>query len=274
MSSPRMPAIKLGSHTISRLILGANTINGGSHLSRFVNNRMKEYFTHERILDTLRACELAGINTWQAGPGNLDLYEEYRRTGGAMHFISLDHEHPEKGHSIGKLARAGAIAVAHHGEVTDRLFLSGDLDRIYPFIQKIHDAGMVAGVSTHIPEVVDRIGEAGWDVDFFMTCVYQRHRSKEELQKLLGHVPIPVKEVYLEDDPPRMWDVMRRTDKPCLAFKILAAGRLCERQEDVALAFHDTLLSIKKTDGLIVGMYPEYEDQIALNTTYIKTYGS
>ena len=132
---------------------------------------------------------------------------------------------------------------------------------------------MAAGVSTHIPAVIEKIEDAGWDVDFYMACVYQRHRSKEELMALLGHVPIPVKEVYLGDDPPRMWEAMRRTDRPCLAFKILAAGRLCDRQEDVETAFSTTFTSIKKDDGVIVGMYPEYEDQIALNASYVLKYG-
>ncbi len=40
-----MPSIPFGPHSLSRLILGANPINGGSHLSRFVNQQMKRYFT-------------------------------------------------------------------------------------------------------------------------------------------------------------------------------------------------------------------------------------
>ena len=69
-----------------------------------------------------------------------------------------------------------------------------------------------------------------------------------------------------------MWQTMRQTPKPCLAFKILAAGRLCEKQETVEKAFEQTLAHIKPTDAIIVGMYPEYEDQVALNAEYTRRY--
>ena len=137
MKEHAMPSLRIGAHTISRLILGANTINGGSHLSRFVNVQMKRYFTPGQIQKTLRASEKAGINTWQAGPGNLDAYLEYKRSGGSMHFISLDHEQNETGHSLDRLTKAGAIAVAHHGEVTDKLFSTRSLESVRPFLDKI-----------------------------------------------------------------------------------------------------------------------------------------
>jgi hypothetical protein len=130
----------------------------------------------------------------------------------------------------------------------------------------------MVGVSTHIPGVVEHIVDAGWDVDFFMCCIYERHRTPQELEALLGHVPLPRKEVYLESDPARMFAAMRRTDKPCLAFKILAAGRLCDRPEWVEQAFEDTFRQIKPNDAVIVGMYPEYEDQVAINAEYVRRF--
>ena len=81
-------------------------------------------------------------------------------------------------------------------------------------------------------------------------------------------------EVYLEDDPPRMYKVMRQTDKPCLAFKILAAGRLCDKQEWVEQAFESAFRQIKANDAVIVGMYPEYEDQPAINAAYVRRFSS
>jgi hypothetical protein len=107
-----------------------------------------------------------------------------------------------------------------------------------------------------------------------MCCVYERHRTREELLALLGHVPIPVKEVYLESDPPRMYAAMRAASVPCLAFKILAAGRLCDRQEWVEQAFESAFRQIKPNDAVIVGMYPEYEDQVTLNATYVRRFSA
>ncbi|MGM0400813.1 MAG: hypothetical protein ACQEQT_05870 [Chloroflexota bacterium] len=267
-----IPTIPFGPHRISRLILGANPINGGSHLSRFVDQQMRHYFTPQRVLDLLARCEAAGINTWQSGPQNLDLYEQHRGHGGGMHYVSLfNPQHPE---TLSQIVQAGAIAIAHHGEVTDVLFKENKIDHMEDALKRIRDTGRLVGVSTHMPAVVDYVESAGWDVDFYMTCVYERHRSREALQELLSHVPIRIPEVYLEDDPPRMWKVMRQTSKPCLAFKILAAGRLCERQETVEEAFRETFQHIKENDAIIVGMYPAYEDQVRLNADYVRRFSA
>ena len=268
-----MPQIPLGQHTLSRLILGANPINGGSHLSRFVDAQMKRYFSPEGVLKLLTRCQELGINTWQSNPANLDLYRAHRQQGGQMHYICLAQEDESDPQMLERAVSAGTIAVAHHGEFTDRYWKGGEIHQVRDYCKKIRDAGVLVGVSTHIPEVVKHVIEEDWDVDFFMCCVYERHRTREELLALLGHVPIPIPEVYLESDPPRMFAVMRQTEKPCLAFKILAAGRLCEDQATVEKAFRETFAQIKPNDGVIVGMYPEYEDQPALNVEYVKKYG-
>ena len=264
-----MPTVAFGPHRISRLIAGSNTLNGGSHLSRFVNMQMKRYFTEETVQGFLADCQTNGINTWQGGPGNLPALDQYLAQGGVMHFISLAHDQDGPGPDLRDMCRRGVIAVAFHGEVTDRLFKDGRIEKAQDYLRKIRDAGMLAGVSTHMPDVVDSIESAGWELDFYMACVYERHRSRAQLKELLGYVPIPLREVYLEEDPPRMWKAIRNTGKTCLAFKILAAGRVCDRQEDVEEAFKQTFQNIKPSDAVIVGMYPEYENQIALNCSYV-----
>jgi hypothetical protein len=69
-----------------------------------------------------------------------------------------------------------------------------------------------------------------------------------------------------------MFKVVQQTSKTCLVFKILAAGRLCRNQEMVEQAFKHTFSQIKASDAVIVGMYPEYEDQVRLNAGYVRKY--
>jgi hypothetical protein len=69
--------------------------------------------------------------------------------------------------------------------------------------------------------------------------------------------------VYLQSDPPRMYKVMQQTNKPCFAFKILAAGRVSDA--DVPKAFRTALESIKPKDGLFVGYFPKRKDEIREN---------
>jgi hypothetical protein len=271
MPQATLPQIQFGDHTLSRLIAGSNTINGGSHLSRFVNAQMKRYFTPEQVQRFLAHCQELGINTYQSGKGNLDAYTQYLEHG-KLHFLSLWRDDPDDPTALDELVSAGTIGVFHHGEVTDTMWKSGRIDQVREACKKIRDSGAMVGVSTHMPDVVDHILSEGWDVDTFMCCVYERHRTREELRALLGHVPIPVNEVYLEDDPPRMFKMMRQTEVPCLAFKILAAGRLCDKPEWTEAAFKATFEQIKANDAVIVGMYPEYEDQVALNAEYVRRF--
>ena len=187
-----------------------------------------------------------------------------------MQFLAIETDQPGV---VEKLAKGGCIGIAHHGESTDGLFKGKQLDKVNELLKRVRDAGLLAGVSTHMPDVVDAIESKGWDLDYYMTCVYERHRSEDDLRKLLGHVPIPVGEVYLKSDPPRVFKVMRQTKRPCLAFKILAAGRLSERREWVEQAFKDTFASIKANDGVIVGIYDRYGDQAAENAALARRFG-
>jgi len=267
-SASQLPVIPFGRYTLSRLICGANPFNAGSHLSVFVNHAMREYYTPEQILKTLRRCQDVGINCWQSSGKNTELYQRLIADGRPLHYLSLGSEPDD----VKELAGAGTIGIAHHGEATDRLFKAGQLNTIHDYLKRVRDAGLMVGVSTHMPAVIDAIESKGWDVDFYMACVYERHRSAADLEKLLGQVPIPVGEVYLSQDPPRMFKAMRQTRRPCLAFKILAAGRLSERKPWVEQAFRQTFESIKPNDAVIVGIYDRYSDQPAENAEYVRQF--
>ena len=67
---------------------------------------------------------------------------------------------------------------------------------------------------------------------------------------------------------------MRQTSRPCLAFKILAAGRLSERKESVEQAFRECFQSIKPNDAVIVGIYDRYADQPAENAEYTRRFSA
>jgi hypothetical protein len=268
---PKLPQIQLGPYSVSRLICGANPFHGGSHLSVFVNREMRRYYTQEQILKTLRRCEAVGINCWQTGVGDIELYRQFVDQGLNVHYLAIAAGDPS---TIDRLSRGGCIGIAHHGEHTDRLFKTGRIDPMQDYLKRIRDAGLLVGVSTHMPDVVDAVESKGWDVDYYMACVYERHRSREQLEQLLGQAPIPVGEVYLPNDPPRMFKVMRQTKKPCLAFKILAAGRLSERREWVERAFRETFESIKPQDAVIVGIYDRYSDQASENAALVRRFSA
>jgi hypothetical protein len=64
-----------------------------------------------------------------------------------------------------------------------------------------------------------------------------------------------------------MYAVMRQTSKPCFAFKILAAGRI--EDQGVAGAFRAAFQGIKANDGVFVGMFPRYKDEVKENAEIV-----
>ncbi len=257
-----MPTIKLGNHVISRLICGSNPLLGYSYLGTHTDRQMKEYFTVERIVDFLGKCEKAGITAHQSSSRS-DYFESLWESGSKLKIISLQSEREKITETVNS---AKPIAIVHHGGVSDRLFAEGKQQVVHDFVKAVKDQGILAGVSAHNPDVIKKIADAGWNVDFFMACFYNLTRSHGKEDPVLA-LPYGSYQ-FLKDDPKIMTSVIRQVKQPCLGFKILGAGRMCSNQEDVEAAFKFAFENIKPTDGVIVGMFPWFFDEISANVKY------
>jgi hypothetical protein len=269
-----LPTLALGPYRLTRLIAGSNPISGYSHSTRNLSEHMTEYFTHERIVAFVERCERMGLNAWQTGHGATERIARalltLRERGSKIHWFCLASE-GEGRPPLAEVVARKPIALVHHGGVTDRLFRAGQAERVHDFVKKAHDAGVLAGVSSHNPDHVAFIEEKGWENDFFMTCFYNVTRPAEEIRSRLGTVPLG--EPFLESDRELMSAVVRQVKRPCLVFKILAAGHLCWDDASVASAFDYAFSHIKRGDGVIVGMYPRFTDEIAKNVELTLKYG-
>ena len=165
------------------------------------------------------------------------------------------------------------IAIVHHGGATDKLFREGKSGEVRDFVKRVGDAGVLAGVSAHNPDCIRRVADEGWPVDFFMTCFYYLTRTREELERMRV-VTLQIGYSFFASDPITMTKVARQVDQPCLGFKILAAGRKCHDERTVQEAFRFAFENLKPTDGVIVGMYPRFQDQIAQNAEYVRQFGT
>jgi len=130
---------------------------------------------------------------------------------------------------------------------------------------------VLAGVSSHNPANIAQIEEEGWENDFYMTCFHNVARTREEMEKELGFVTVG--EPFIESDADKMTAIIRKLNKPCLAFKILAAGRKCDSENAVGNAFRYAFENIKATDAVIVGMFPRDTDQVRENVNHTLKYG-
>ncbi len=275
-SAPLLPTIRLGEHRVTRLIAGSNPISGYSYLGPLLDRHMKEYFTPEQITEFLWTCERQGINTHQGTRPEVmaGVFRTLRERGSKMQFICL-HSSGSQSAPIKKVVESTQpIAIAHHGGVTDRLFRQGKHGEVLDFVKRVRDAGVLAGVSAHNPDCIKRIADESWPVDFFMTCFYYLTRSPEELKKMPPIVTVQIGYPFFAADPVEMTKVARQVDQPCLGFKILAAGRMCNKYKLVQNAFKFAFEHLKHRDGVIVGMYPRFENQIKQNTQYTRQFGT
>jgi hypothetical protein len=270
-----MPTVALGNRRISRLIVGANPMAGYSYQGHAMDREMKEYFNVEHTLAMLQQCEREGIDTHQFSFASKspEAYRKLRESGAKMQMICL-HSKREDIKMLADLTQP--FAMAHHGGVTDRFFRENRAGQVRDFVKAVHDQGLLAGVSSHNPDVIQRIADEGWEADFFMTCFYflSRQTPPGEPGKPPATLEGPKEEpTFYQDDPAAMCAVIRQVKQPCLAFKILGAGRRCASQETVRAAFDFAFKHIKPTDAVIVGMYPRYFDQVRANAEHARKCG-
>jgi hypothetical protein len=278
-----LPTVPFGPHRITKMIVGSNPLYGYSHFNSILDKLMVEYFTDDRTVKFLLDCEKAGINTWQSNfrERTQRQFSRMRDAGCKVHWICLsdpEAENPKAttpeeiraamAAAVGRAVPNKPIGIAHHGGVTDTLFREGKIDLLKDFIDMVHDKGFMAGISTHNPAVIEAVEEKGWNNDFYMTCFYRVTRLSEEFQQEFG--VIPVGETYVASDPERMCAMARQVKKPCLGFKILAAGRRCDSPEEVRKCFDFAFQHLKPTDAVIVGMFPKFSDQIAENVKSVR----
>ncbi len=202
---------KFGKYEVSRLIIGGNLISGSAHSGELLYQSalMTHYFTTEKILETWSLAEQNGINTtlMRADPHIIEHYQKFcRERNGKLQWIAQTA--PEQGDPVENAKRArdhGAIAVYHHGGVSDRLVNEGKVEEIGRAVEGIRNAGLMAGIGAHLLPTVQACVQAKIDPDFYMVTVNQ-----------VGYYCSPAVEVA---------QFMSAIHKPWIGFKTLGAGR-------------------------------------------------
>src|SRR5512132_1514413 len=94
--SVQVPKMKFGNVEVSRLVLGTNPFYGYSHYSQNLDWAMREWYTPDRICDTMRRCAPYGINAFNlVGLGRAPQdFQKFLDEGGKMHLIAQILEDP------------------------------------------------------------------------------------------------------------------------------------------------------------------------------------
>ncbi|MGD0732004.1 MAG: hypothetical protein ABR956_12135 [Terracidiphilus sp.] len=264
----QVPKMKFGNAEIGRLVLGVNPMYGFCHYNNNFGSAMKEWYTPDRVCEVLHRASSFGINAFNyvhVERSQSD-WELFQAAGGNMHLI------------IQVMARDDAatlvknfkpLALQRRGEEIDKAFQTGTLAAEREWCKRARDLGVLVGVGTHKPEVIDLVESQGWDIDFYSGCVYNRTRTEAEWRQALnGEIMEMPHDIYMQSDPARMYKAIRQTSKTCFAFKILAAGRI-DSAAAVEQAFRTAFSSIKPHDGVYVGMFPRGKDEIRVNAELV-----
>jgi hypothetical protein len=261
---------------VSRLILGDNPINGHSYIPNICpGGEMMDYFTAQKVVDCLFEAEQLGYNACLplASDFMLRVIRQYRNEGGRMNLIFQPYPAIAINVNVWQMRSFDPIAVYHQGTTTDTLVEAGRIGELRDNIKKLKEMGKPVGLGTHVPEVIHRSEDEDWGIDFYMACLHNtRKRGGDESSFLTGrekHMR------FFMEDRAEMFQTIRQTPKPCIAFKVLAGGQMFygksaeEFPAVVEAAFRETLERIKPNDLMTVGFFQRDKDQLRENAAII-----
>jgi hypothetical protein len=265
-----LPTVRIGRLQVTRLIIGGNPFRGYSHQTQKLDDEMRTYYTQDAVVAALLHAQSQGLNAMVMRGDQIimDAVRAYRRQGGTMQWLGqMASEKTDKVGNIREMAACGASAIYLHGSEVDKHWKAGAIDSQRDLLKAIRDTGLAVGMASHMPEVHDYAEDHGWDLDFHMVSFY--NLSKIERGSMLAGAP-RVDEPF--DDPDREVAAafIRQSSKPCLAYKILGAGRKCDSAGTVRDAFQFAFARIKPGDAVVVGMFQKHMDQVADNARIVR----
>ncbi|MEK7684262.1 MAG: hypothetical protein AAB466_02440 [Verrucomicrobiota bacterium] len=265
-SKGTLPAGKIGTLTVSRLISGGNLISGWAHSRdlNYVPSLMRAYNTEEKVMDTLQALEEHGVNTIIADPRKkpMDIFARYwKERGGKIQWIAEGHPGVEDWKTgLKQSIDAGASAVYVQGVIGDRWFKEGRLDLLGQCVEFVKAQGVPAGIGAHKLEVIVESEKNKFGAEFYMKTLHHGNywscrRPDQQLDVVDNRA-----DNYWDLEPAETVAFMQSVEKPWIAFKVLAAGAI-RPESGFRYAFENG------ADFICVGMF---DFQVGENATLVK----
>jgi hypothetical protein len=238
-----LPTVDFCGLNPTRLIIGANPFGGFSHQNAERDAEMVAYHTPERIRETWARAEAAGINTMITNnetPHVLEAVRAYRAADGPLQWIAQisGSGFPSMNDAVDRAVVIGCKGFYYHGGIVDHLYAERDEGTLRDWVTHARQHGVPIGVAGHAPETHDWVDSLDL-VDFHVVCFF----NCGSLHAGRGH------KFRLADVAPAA-ECCRRIAKPCIAYKIMGAGRL-----DPTMAFEYAFEHIKPTDVVNVGIH-------------------
>jgi hypothetical protein len=254
-----LPQVDFCGLQVSRLILGANPFGGFSHQNQDRDEEMRKYYTVERILETWQYTEDAGINTIitnNESPHVVEAVKQYLSFNRKLQWIAQVNSfmNPDMFSAIDEVIRIGCKGIYFHGARVDDAYIRQDADQLRSWCSYVRSAGIPVGVAGHAPEAhlwVDSLDI----VDFHAVCFFN-----------CGSLHVGKGDKFDLGDIFPATKCIQQIKKPCIAYKIMGAGRI-----DARMALEYAFANIKPTDVVNVGMYRgDHEDMVEVNARMVR----
>jgi len=215
-----MKQVTIGNLALSKIICGTNPFYGNSHFSVARDSEYAGRFDDEAIGRTIQRSIDLGINTVESSVNEriLSIMSQLRDANSEpLHFVgstrldaaSAPTTHPQK---LSVLIEHHAEICVIHAQYVDRPRKGDRIGGLAKLVDKIHAAGLLAGISTHRVETIELCEREGYGLDTYLFplnlsgFVYPGYRGSESVQERI--------------------DTVRGTPKPFILIKALGAGRI------------------------------------------------
>jgi len=215
-----MKQVKIGNLSVSKVICGTNPFYGHSHFSDARNAEYLGRFDDGAIERTIAQCIGLGVNTIESC-GNervmMILSRLRESTPGPIHFVGstrIDETSEMRSHQkkLSFLIENRAAICVIHAQYVDRPRKGDSIGGLAGLIDKVHAAGLLAGISTHRVETVELCEDRGYEIDTYLFplnllgFVYPGYEGTETVQDRAA--------------------IVRAVCKPFILIKALGAGRI------------------------------------------------
>jgi len=229
-----VPKGSIGDLTMSRIMVGGNLISGFAH-SRdliYVSPFLKQYFSDEKVIETLRLCEACGINTavLRTDWDTIRILDKYWKRGGKIQWLAQTYPAENDPTANIKIALDnGASGAFIQGNIADKFVRRGLIPQLEQAVSFIKSRNALCGCAGHSLKVPMTFEKLGLDVDFYMKTMHSpEYWSHQIEEKPLAVVDNPL-DNYWCIDPEETAEFMRNVVKPWIAYKVLAAGAIHPR---------------------------------------------
>ncbi|MFA5393879.1 MAG: hypothetical protein WC081_03275 [Candidatus Ratteibacteria bacterium] len=215
-----MKQVTIGNLTFSKVLCGTNAFWGHSHFSEARNAEYLHRFDDKTIERTIQHCIDLGVNTIEscANERIFSIVSRLRENNPApIRFVGstrIDETSEMKSHQqkLSFLIKNRADICVIHAQYADIHRKDDSIGGLKELIDKIHEAGLLAGISTHGVRTIELCEKQNYGIDTYLFplnlsgFVYPGFEGKDTVQNRVN--------------------IVCGVKKPFILIKTLAAGRI------------------------------------------------